>query len=96
MWWGRGDTSRLDDDVKQTLEHLRRLDETGHLTVLDAQRALIAGRAVDFYAQWESALKLASSVKNVTLLVGGLLAIYWATEGWIVHRIMDIVSGGSQ
>lgn len=93
MWWGRGDTSQLDEKVRATLDHLRRLDETGHLTVLDARRAEIAVRAVHFYDQWESALKLASSIKNVALLVGALLAIYWATEGWIVHRIIDIVGG---
>lgn len=93
MWWGRGDTSQLDENARLTLDHLRRLDETGHLTVLDARRAEIAVRAVQFYDQWESVLKLASSVKNVALLVGALLAIYWATEGWIVRRIIDIVGG---
>lgn len=93
MWWGRGDTSQLDEKARATLDHLRRLDETGHLTVLDARRAEIAVRAVQFYDQWESALKLAASIKNVALLVGAILAIYWATEGWIIHRIMEIVRG---
>lgn len=96
MWWGRGDTARLDEDVKRTLEHLRRLDETGHLTALDARRAIVAARAVEFYSQWESALKLANSVKNVALLVGALLAIYWATEGWIVHKVVEIVTGATR
>lgn len=94
MWWGRGDTSRLDEKTKDTLDHLRRLEETGHILTLDERSALVAARAVDFYGQWESALKLAASVKNVAILVGALLAIYWATEGWIFHKIMEISRGG--
>lgn len=95
MWWGRGDTSRLGEDAKVTLEHLRRLDETGHITTLGERQADIALRAVEFYARWESALKLAASVKNVAPLVGALLAIYWVTEGWIVEKIIEIIAGGA-
>lgn len=94
MWWGRGDSSRLDEKTKATLDELRRLEETGHIITLDTQRAAIAGRAVDFYGQWESVLRLASSVKNVALLVGAILALYWATEGWIFHKIVEISKGG--
>lgn len=93
MWWGRGDTSQLGEEEKRTLEHLRRLDETGHVTALDARQAEIAARAVEFYGQWESMFKVATSLKNVALLVGALLAIYWATEGWIVMKITEIVTG---
>jgi len=93
MWWGRGDTSQLDDSEKLTLEHLRRLDETGHVKTLDARRSEIAARAVEFYGQWESVFRLANTLKNIALLVGALLAIYWATEGWIVTKIAEIVAG---
>ena len=94
MWWGRGDTSRLGEEEKLTLEHLRRLDETGHLTTLNAQQAAAAIRAVAFFGQWESVLRLMTSFKNVALLVGALLAIYWASEGWIISKIAEIAGGG--
>lgn len=96
MWWGRGDTSQLGEEEKLTLEHLRRLDETGHLTTLNAQQAAAATRAVAFFGQWESMFRLATSLKNVALLVGALLALYWATEGWIVEKIAGIVTGGGK
>jgi hypothetical protein len=95
MFWGRGDSSRLGDREKETLDHIRRLTETNHLIALDADDALTAIRAVEFYSQWESVLKLLRSMKNVALLVGALLAIYWATEGWLVQKIGEI-AGGSQ
>jgi hypothetical protein len=78
------------------LNELRRLEETGHIVTLDASRAAMAIRAVDFYAQGESMLRLAASVRNVAVLVGGLLVIYWATEGWIIQKIAGIASGAGQ
>lgn len=91
MWWGRGDTSKLTADQQKTLAALRRLDETGHLTTLDAARAQTASRAVDFYGQWESIIRTMTSVKNVALLVGAMLAIYWASEGAVVDWIKSVV-----
>lgn len=89
MWWGRGDSSKLTEDEKKTLSDLRRLEETGHLTTLDPGRSGIGVRAVDFYGQWESIIRTMTSVKNIALLVGAILAIYWASEGaavdWIKH-----------
>jgi hypothetical protein len=41
-------------------------------------------------------LKLLRSMKNVALLVGALLAIYWATEGWLIEKIGSIAAGGAQ
>lgn len=93
MFWGRGDTSRLGDREKETLDHLRRLVETNHIVALDNDEALAAVRAVEFYSQWESMLKLLNSMKNVALLVGALLAIYWATEGWFIEAVSSIAGG---
>ena len=92
MFWGRGDTSKLDPATKKTLEQLRRLDETGHLVTLNAERAAIAIRGIEFYAQWESVLILLTRFKNVALLVGALLAIYWASEGAVVDWIRNVVN----
>lgn len=94
MFWGKGDTSKLDEEVQATLSHLRRMEETGHIVALSHEQTAVAIRAVMFYGQWESVLKLFTSFKNVALLVGALLAIYWATEGWFVDQIKAIVAGG--
>lgn len=92
MWWGRGDTSKLTADQQKTLSALRRLEETGHLTTLDSGKAAVAVRGVEFYGQWESIIKTMTSVKNVALLVGAILAIYWASEGAVIEWIRSIVS----
>lgn len=91
MFWGRGDTSKLDPATKKTLEQLRRLVETGHLTALEAEKAAIAIRGIEFYGQWESVLTLMTRFKNVALLVGAILAIYWASEGAVVDWIREVV-----
>jgi len=93
MLWGRGDSSRLDDDTKKTLNHLRRLTETGHVIALDPDQSDTAVYAVDFVSQWKSVFKLLSSLKNVGLLVGALLFMYWATQGAIVDWIANIGAG---
>lgn len=94
MWWGNGDSSRLDESEKVTLSHLRRLVETGHVVSLEPRRADVAVRAVEFYDNWESVLKLLNSFKNIALLVGAILAIWWATEGWIVQFIQNASGAG--
>lgn len=91
MWWGRGDTSQLNDDEKTTLGHLHRFEETGHLTTLNDRQAGVAVRAVEFYNQWESLLRLMTSFKNIAILVGALLAIYWATGDFLVTQLRTIL-----
>jgi len=71
------------------------MEETGHIVALTSEQSQVALRAVAFYSQWESMLKLMNSAKNVALLVGALLAIYWVSEGWILERIRQAISGGS-
>lgn len=93
MFWGKGDSSKLDDETQTTLAHLRRMEETGHIVALTHEQTQIALRAVSFYSQWESVLKLFTSFKNVALLVGALLGIYWVTEGWIIEVIRQRLSG---
>ncbi len=87
MFWGKGDSARLEDGERETLTHLRRLVETGHIVALDTDLAKIALRAIDFYSQWESVLRLLNSIKNVALMIGALLAIWWASQGAILGWI---------
>ncbi len=87
MFWGKGDSSKLAEGEQQTLARLRRLEETGHLTALTPEKAQIAVRGVDFYGQMEGVLKLLNSIKNVSVMVGALLAVWWATQGQITAWI---------
>lgn len=93
MFWGRGDTAKLDPDVQTTLAHLRRMEETGHIVALTHDQTQAALRALTFYGRWEGTLALLTSIRNVVLLIGALLAIYFATEGWIIARIREVVAG---
>lgn len=92
MFWGKGDTSKLDDAAQETLAHLRRMEETGHIMALNHEQSQVAIRALTFYTRFEGTLQLVLGLKNVALLVGALLAIYWASEGWIVQKIREIVA----
>ena len=92
MFWGKGDSSKLDEETTQTLAHLRRMEETGHIVALTHEQTQVALRAVIFYGQWESILRFLTSLKNVALLVGALLGIYWVSEGWIVDRIRQLLT----
>lgn len=92
MFWGKGDSSKLDEETTQTLAHLRRMEETGHIVALTHEQTQVALRAVIFYGQWESVLRFFTSVKNVALLVGALLGTYWVSEGWIVDRIRQLLT----
>lgn len=94
LFWGKGDSSKLDDNTKATLDHLRRMEETGHIVALTPDMAHMAVRAVEFYQRWESVLALGMGMKNVALLVGALLAIYWASEGYVVDRLRDLIVAG--
>jgi len=93
MFFGNGDSSRLNEAQAQTLSHLRRLGETGHLVTLNPQQSEIAVKALDFYAQWESLARLARSIRNTGLLVTGLLALWWLGQEQIT-RLVEGFSGG--
>lgn len=80
MFSGRGDSSRLNEEEKQTLDHLRRLGETGHIVHLNPDKTEVAIRAVDFYGRWEAVFALGRSIRNTGLLIGGLLALWWASQ----------------
>lgn len=93
MFWGRGDTSRLNDEEKKTLNNLRRLVETEHIIAWDYDDAALILRAMNFYMRWESVFALAKSLKNVMLLFTFFIGAYWATEGAIVSWIVQRISG---
>ena len=90
MFWGKGDTSKLEKREVETLSDLRRMVETGHIVALTAEQAELAIRALDWYEMWESFFKLIGSVRNTLILLGFLLTIWVTTEGTILQAIKGI------
>lgn len=93
MFWGRGDSSKLDPGQRELLEGLRRLTETGHIVALDSEDSKVAIEAVGMYANWRSVIRAMTSLKNVGLLVGGILALYWASQGALADWITKVGNG---
>lgn len=97
MFFGNGDTSKLEADEQNTLAHLRRMIETGHLIALNPKESQVALRAITFYGRWESAISLINSMRNVLVLVAGGLAFWWATGGEnFITEFIRGAAGGSQ
>ncbi len=88
MFWGKGDTSKLEDREAQTLSDLRRMVETGHIVALTPEQSQLALRALDWYEMWESTFKLLGSIRNTAILLGFLIGLWWTTEG----RVLDIIT----
>jgi len=96
MFWGRGDSSKLEERELETLRQLRRMVETGHIVALDDHKVQITLRAIDFYARWEGAIWVFRSVRNVLYLFAGGLVFWWATGGEnFVTDFIRSVSGGA-
>lgn len=91
MFSGRGDSSKLNEEEKQTLDHLRRLGETGHIVHMNPDKTEVAIRAVDFYGRWEAVFALGRSIRNTGLLIGGLLALWWASQEGFTQFIRRVV-----
>lgn len=89
MFWGKGDSSKLQEGEVKTLADLRRMVETGHIVALTPEQSEMAIRALDWYEMWESTFKLIGSIRNTALLLGFLLTIWMATEG----TILDFIKG---
>lgn len=96
MFWGKGDSSKLDGDETETLRQLRRMVETGHIVALDDHKTQIALRAIDFYSRWEGAISVFGSIRNIFYLFAGGLVFWWATGGEnFVTEFIRSVTGGS-
>lgn len=92
MFWGTGDTSKLEEQEQETLAHLRRMVETGHIVALSADKAAIALRALEFYTNFESAFKAIKMLRNAGALIGFMLLSWWATEGWLAEKLFGVVA----
>ena len=89
MLWGKGDTSKLEEEEKQTLSHLRRMVETGHIVALSSAQGQTLLRAIDRYADWEGTFRTMKHVRNVMGLISFFVVAWWASGG----NPIDFVTG---
>lgn len=90
MLWGRGDSSRLAEDEQQTLSHLRRLVETGHIVALTHEQSSVLLRALDWYSDWEGTFRTMRHVRNVAGLIGFFLVSWWASGGDPIKAVLGL------
>lgn len=91
MIWGKGDSSKLADEEKKTLGHLRRMVETGHIRELSTDQADTMLRALDWYSDWEGTFRTLKHVRNVLVLVGFFLTAVWASGGDPIKAIIGLL-----
>lgn len=92
MLWGSGDSSKLNDDERKTLDHLRRMVETGHIVALTPAESKLAQEALSWYGRFIGFGQIMQSLRNIGLLAGGLLAIWLASRGAIAEWIKSVVA----
>ena len=90
MLWGVGDSAKLNDDERRTLDHLRRMVETGHIVSLTPAESRLAQNALSWYAKFIAFGQILQSVRNVGLLIGVLLGLWWASEGALAEWVRNV------
>ena len=93
MFFGKGDSSKLTEEQAETLSHLRRMGETGHIVTRSPDQTESDIRALDNLAQWDSAFKVMRTLRNTGLLVTGLLATWWVAQEQIMRIIGNLTNG---
>lgn len=93
MFWGNGDSSKLSEDERKTLDELRRLGETGHLVGLTPEQTAVALAAIKFYQSVTATTGLIAGARNVALFTGSLLLIWWSVRDAIVAFIKTNAGG---
>lgn len=93
MFWGNGDSSKLNEDERKTLDELRRLGETGHLVGLTPEQTAVALAAIKFYQSVTATTGLIAGARNVALFTGSLLLIWWSVRDAIVAFIKTNAGG---
>lgn len=91
MFWGNGDSSRLTEAERETLSHIRRMVETGHVVALNPEQSRLAVEALLWYSRFIAFGHLMQSVRNIGLLVAGLMALWWASKGALTEWVQSLV-----
>lgn len=95
MFWGKGDSSKLDPDQLQTLDDLRRLVETGHVIALTPEQSAVAVQAINFYASVQSASLLLVAARNILIFIGALIGMWWVSHDAVTSFIQAAASKGA-
>lgn len=93
MFWGKGDTSKLSQGEREILDHLRRLEETGHIVGLTPENSAVAIAAVRFYANVTATSGLLAGARNVMIWIGGLLLFFWTMRDQVEAFIKSAAGG---
>ncbi len=91
MLTGNGDSSKLTEEELHTLSALRRMVETNHIVSLSPDQTKLVLEMIDWFSQWKSVLRLAASLRNVSLLLGALLGFWWVSKETMVEWIRTVV-----
>jgi hypothetical protein len=93
MFWGVGDSSKLQPEERQTLDALRRLGETGHIVGLTPEQTKVAIAAIQFYASVTATSGIIAGARNVLLFIGSICVMYWAVKDFAVQFVKTSVGG---
>ena len=93
MFWGRGDSSKLEEGQRQLLDDLRRLEETGHIITTTPDQSRDAMSAIRFYGMLTSATGFLAGMRHVSMWVGGMLVAWWACKDAVVEFIKRAAAG---
>lgn len=95
MFWGKGDSARLTEEERVTLDDLRRLVETGHLVALSPEQTEVAVAAINAYAMVRSAWVLVIGFRNALVIAGALLGFWWIGHDAVIGFIQSVAAGGA-
>lgn len=95
MFWGKGDSARLTEEERVTLDDLRRLVETGHIIALSPEQSAMAVAAINFYAMVKSAAVLLTGLRNALVIAGALLGFWWLGHDAVVNFIQTVAGTGT-
>jgi hypothetical protein len=91
MLTGNGDSSKLEQEELHILAALRRMVETKHIVSLTPDQTDLVLEMIDWFSQWKSVLRLLHSLRNISMLLGGLLVVWWTSKEAIVMWIRSLV-----
>jgi len=96
MFWGKGDSAKLTEEEKVTLDDLRRLAETGHIVGLSPEQTEVAVAAINSYAMVRSAWALVIGFRNALVIAAALLGFWWVGHDAVVAFIESVATGAAQ
>jgi hypothetical protein len=92
MFWGKGDSARLTDEERRTLDELRRLVETNHIIALSPEQVDLALAALRLYGGFSAATGVFAGARNTFLWIGSMLLIWWSIQDWAILFIRRAVA----